>query len=234
MTAPTFTCDDFDAVLADRLEGGLSPDVRARADAHERGCARCAALVADLEGIMTDARALPARTPSRDLWPSIAERIAPRVLELPARLSDAAPSRQPAAWTRWAAAAALVAVSVGGTWGVMQWRAGAAPDAATIAAIPGQPTGPRPITVNRPSAEATLAGEVAGLEQALAQRERELDPKTVTVIQQSLAIIDRAIADARAALAADPSNPLLDQQLTRVLGKKVELMRRAAVLPART
>jgi hypothetical protein len=49
-----------------------------------------------------------------------------------------------------------------------------------------------------------------------------------------LATIDRAIADARAALDADSSNVLLDRQLTRVLGKKVELMRRAALLPART
>jgi len=88
--------------------------------------------------------------------------------------------------------------------------------------------------VSHPSASETLSGELEELERALAQREPELDPKTAAVIRRSLATIDRAIADARAALDADSSNVLLDRQLTRVLGKKVELMRRAALLPART
>jgi anti-sigma factor RsiW len=238
MTHPSFTCDDFDAALPDWLEGTLPPEPRVTAEAHRAGCARCAALVADLDRLMTDARALPELAPSHDLWPDIAERIAPRVLELPPSAAPVAPrGAMPAvapAWRRWAAAAALVTVSVGATYVAMRPRGGSRSGGATLAEVPGQPPAPRPIAVSRPPATETLAGEVQALEQALARRESELDPKTATVIRQSLSIIDRAIADARAALAADPSNVLLDQQLTRVLGKKVELMRRAAMLPART
>lgn len=235
MTSSPRPCDAFEATVAEWLDGTLAPEARAAADAHVGGCARCAALVADLERIMTDARALPELVPSRDLWPGIAERIAPPVLALPTG-GAVAPAR-PAAWRRWAAAAALVVVSAGSTWWLMRpgvpggdTRSGGA----TVAERPGQPRTPKPVVVSRPSPVETLSDEVQRLQQALAARERELDPKTVAVIEQSLAIIDRAIADAQAALAADPSNALLDQQLTRVLGRKVELMRRAAMLPAQT
>lgn len=232
MTPMPYTCDDFDAALPERLDGTLPADAAAAAEAHRAGCARCAALVADLEGLMSNARTMPDLAPSRDLWPAIAERIAPRMLELPARPAVRQASAAP--WRRWAAAAALVAVSVGGTYVAMRPRGDSRSGGATLAEGPGQPRTPKPIAVSRPSAVETLSGEVRSLEDALAQRTGELDPKTVAVIQQSLQIIDRAISDARTALAADPSNPLLDEQLTRVLGKKVELMRRAVVLPART
>lgn len=237
MTPRSPACDAFDAALPAALDATLAPDDRAAFDAHRATCATCAALAADLEALMRDARALPDLSPPADLWPGIAARIAPRVLDLPARATSApttatAPSAPPAAgWRRLAAAAALVAVSVGGTVLVMRGRAPVSPD---VAAGPGQPKVPRPVLASRPSGDETLSAEVQQLEQALDARAAELDPETAAIVRRNLDIIDRAIADARAALASDPANPLLDQQLTRVLGKKVELMRRAAMLPART
>lgn len=243
MTPASFTCDDFEAALPAWLDGTLTSEDHATVEAHRDGCARCAALVADLHQLMSDARALPELTPSRDLWPDIAARIAPRVIEWPAGTStdapmgprDALPARGGApSWRRWAAAAALVVVSVGGTYLAMQSPVTSRSGGRLVVEGPGQPRPPRPIAVSHPSASETLSGELEELERALAQREPELDPKTAAVIRRSLATIDRAIADARAALDADSSNVLLDRQLTRVLGKKVELMRRAALLPART
>jgi hypothetical protein len=47
--------------------------------------------------------------------------------------------------------------------------------------------------------------DVVELERALEQNRAQLDPATVEVIERSLESIDRAIEDARAALAAIPA-----------------------------
>lgn len=225
MIAPD-PCAAFDAALPDWLEGTLPPAARAAADAHLATCASCAARVASLDHPLPAARDLPAVLPTRDLWPGIDARIGPRVLALPTTADQRA---APAPWRRWAAAAALVAVSVGGTYLALRTRDTAASTGDLAATTSAGVT-----TVQRASGRETLAAEVQQLERALAERAPALEPTTAAAIRRSLAIIDRAIADARAALATDSANVLLDQQLTRVLGKKAELMRRAAMLPART
>ncbi len=42
------TCSEFDVLLADRIDGALTPDNRARFDAHMTGCASCAAYAAEV------------------------------------------------------------------------------------------------------------------------------------------------------------------------------------------
>jgi hypothetical protein len=56
----------------------------------------------------------------------------------------------------------------------------------------------------------------------------------VKIIEKNLLVIDKAIAESRAALAKDPHSRFLNEQLTRVLDQKVGLLRTAALLPART
>ena len=56
----------------------------------------------------------------------------------------------------------------------------------------------------------------------------------MAVLEQSIAAIDSAIAQSRAALAKDPASGFLASQLNHSLEKKVELLRTAALLPART
>lgn len=51
---------------------------------------------------------------------------------------------------------------------------------------------------------------------------------------RNLAIIDAAIAEAEAALAKNPASGFLDRQLNSALERKRDLLRRAALLPART
>ena len=76
--------------------------------------------------------------------------------------------------------------------------------------------------------------EIVKLRQIVRQRRSELDPRTVAVLEQSIAVIDSAIAQSRAALAKDPASGFLATQLNHSLEKKVELLRTAALLPART
>lgn len=76
--------------------------------------------------------------------------------------------------------------------------------------------------------------EISRLRTVLRSRRSDLDPRTVMAIEKSLAVIDTAIAQARSALAADPASRFLNDQLTHALDKKVELLRTAALLPARS
>jgi hypothetical protein len=56
----------------------------------------------------------------------------------------------------------------------------------------------------------------------------------MVTLERTLRVIDEAIAEARAALAADPSNRTLLDVLSANYEQKVELLRRASELPART
>jgi hypothetical protein len=76
--------------------------------------------------------------------------------------------------------------------------------------------------------------EIALLDSLVRTRRESLDPKTVQIIELNLKIIDRAIAESRAALAKDPRSPLLTNRLDNVLGSKVELLRTIAFLPTQS
>ena len=66
------------------------------------------------------------------------------------------------------------------------------------------------------------------LERTLAERRDELDPATVRVVEESMAIIDAALAEAEEALAQDPASPYLNRHYDATMRKKIELLRRAA------
>ena len=84
------------------------------------------------------------------------------------------------------------------------------------------------------STEPMYDREIQKLRQIMKTRRAQLDPKTITVLEQSIAVIDSAIAQSRSALAKDPASGFLANQLNHSLEKKVELLRTAAMLPART
>jgi hypothetical protein len=76
--------------------------------------------------------------------------------------------------------------------------------------------------------------EISKLRTIVRSRRADLDPRTIAVLEQSIAVIDSAIAQSRSALAKDPASGFLANQLNHSLEKKVELLRTAAMLPART
>jgi hypothetical protein len=71
---------------------------------------------------------------------------------------------------------------------------------------------------------------IAELELALARGRGTLDPNTIRILEQNLAIIDRAVAEARRAVAADPANTYLRDHLAATMRRKVDLLRRATVI----
>ena len=68
------------------------------------------------------------------------------------------------------------------------------------------------------------------LPRTLDSQRATLAPYTVRVVERSLATIDSAIAEARAALAADPANEALVRILSAHYERKVELLQRATEL----
>lgn len=82
--------------------------------------------------------------------------------------------------------------------------------------------------------EIAYGDEIQRLQTIITERRRELDPATVSVIEESLQVIDAAVRQSRAALARDPRSGFLADQLNHALDKKVELLRTVALLPSRT
>jgi hypothetical protein len=74
--------------------------------------------------------------------------------------------------------------------------------------------------------------EVAQLRALFNHRRPLLDSATVAMLERNLQMIDRAIGQSRAALARDPGNSLLHRQLNFAMGKKIQVLRTAATLPA--
>lgn len=147
----SISCDRFDELLPELLEGSIAPHDRRAAELHEADCDRCASLVHDLQDIRTEAAALPALQPSRDLWSGIASRIEAPVVPLVPRAEQAAVRRR-APWRSVAAAAILVAATAGITHqltvrGMAPERTvAAAPSPGTNAAtVPGVVAGPAPL-----------------------------------------------------------------------------------------
>lgn len=76
--------------------------------------------------------------------------------------------------------------------------------------------------------------EIASLRRMLDTRRSELDTSTVRVLEDNLAIIDRAIEQSRQALERDPNSRFLMNHLNDALGRKVEILRTATLLQARS
>ena len=235
------TCHEYDALLAGDLEGELSPEERRSADAHLLECGRCAVLRAELLQIAAAARELPLISPSRDLWDGIAARIEAPVIAL-GPTTERGIGRRQRLWVV-AAAAALVVATAGTTYVITK-----ATVEANRSPVAGAESGATPriddsagasgtslVTNSQTSpADAAFDREVVQLRALLEQRRPDLDSATVALLERNLQIIDQAIAESRAALAKDPGSALLNRQLHNALGKRVQVLRTAALLPVGT
>lgn len=230
--------------LSEHLDGDLSAAERAECGAHLAECPRCAGALEELRAVVAQASLLPDLPPGRDLWPGIESRLTPRASRgsRGSRGSRAATAPAdgvddgiiPLRWRRRvavtipqlaAAAIALVVFSVGAMWLALGGAAG--PDPA-VSAGPAGAAGPggAPQIVFA----AAYNQAIAELEVEFDRRRSELDPETVRVVEENLAIIDAAILDAGRALEADPASGFLNTHLANAMRQKVDLLRRVAVI----
>ena len=97
------TCEQCNDWLGDAVDGTLDAERQAQIDAHCSGCAACRELLNDLKEIRAAAATLDRRTPSPELWQSIAARVEDPVVSA-SRLGEAGGR---STWAQLAAAAAL-------------------------------------------------------------------------------------------------------------------------------
>jgi hypothetical protein len=105
------------------------------------------------------------------------------------------------------------------------------PAAESPSPVAQSPSPTEPDAVNIANSRAR-AGEVydaavGDLERVLAEGKDQLEPKTLKVIEENLRIIDRAIAEARSAIAADPANAYLRSQVAANMRRKLDILRQA-------
>ncbi|MFL5493763.1 MAG: zf-HC2 domain-containing protein [Gemmatimonadales bacterium] len=221
--------------LSEYLDGELPAEERTALEAHLRHCVACGAALADLKRIVGRARALDDRQPERDLWPGIAARIGvPAATTTDAATTDTTEirlaRRTPGRWTfslpqLAAAGIALMALSGGAAW--LLHPVGTS----VVVTPPSTPSVVTPVATGPArTAERSYDLAVTELQQVLAQNRDRLDTTTVRVIEQNLATIDRAIAQAQRAVAADSANIYLNSHLAETMRRKLELLRQAAAL----
>jgi hypothetical protein len=173
------------------------------------------------------------RAPGTDLWPGIAARIGSSSAPSQ-RVVDLSAHRQ--ARKRWAfslpqlaaAGIALMTLSGGAVWLL------STPARQTVAVAPASPqpsSGTPAVSVAlKRNVSDSYAAAVADLERVLEEGRGKLDPTTVKIIEQNLAAIDRAIAEAQRALDADSANLYLNTHLAETMRRKLDLLRQAAAL----
>lgn len=121
-------------------------------------------------------------------------------------------------------AAAAVALIVATTTVTLSINRGRAPTVAV--SQPGTPA-----AVARFASQETRYIQTANqLQSVVESKDSHLSPETIVKLKESIAIIDSAIAEARAALAADPANAELMNMLSSSYDKKLDLLRRSAAM----
>ncbi|HYF40739.1 MAG TPA: zf-HC2 domain-containing protein [Gemmatimonadales bacterium] len=225
------TYDQWTNRLSEYLDGELDEGDRIALEAHLQTCQECSGIVSDLRRVVRRARTVKPYTPPRDLWPAIAAQIGAtspdkNILDLSSRRT-AVPRRWAFSLPQLAAAGiALMAISGGTVWVLS--TSGQPESMAPVVVVPSET--PAMNVASRPTASESYAAAVADLEQVLAEGRGRLDSTTVTVIEQNLAAIDRAIAEAQKALAADSANLYLNTHLAETMRRKLDLLRQAAAL----
>jgi hypothetical protein len=198
--------------LSEYVDGELADAEQLELERHLETCSSCRTTVTELKDVIARARRLEDVPPGRDLWPTVAR-------------SAGRPShRVSISFVELVAASVLIAVVSGLTVWVVTGRVRVNPPAPvqeTAAVAPVSNGG------------ATYDRAVAELLQSLDEGRKQLSPRTIDVMERSLGTIDRAIAEATAALEQDPGNVFLTLHIARERQRKLALLRQVQALAER-
>lgn len=229
-------------MLDDFVGGDLPPREERDVRRHLMQCKGCRAEEQALRALLDEAAALPDEiVPERDLWTGIAPRLQSR-----GSLDDSAdpltevrvigprPAR-PLPW--WMLAAASIALVATTSFATLQLSGRGAGE--TVPAIEAQqaqrPHGAAPrsattaLAAFRP-AEEEYEKAISDLEIVLRTQRGRLAPQTAATLEANLRIIDQAIQESRAALAADPNSAELTHMLSDAYDTKLDVLRQAVSL----
>lgn len=223
--------DQWTDRLSEYLDGELTDLERGKLEQHLASCVACQTILSELSAVVARAAVLPNREPGADLWPAVKAGMEEhQVVSLESRRKPA--RRFTFSLPQLAAAAAVLVILSGAT----AWLALNSPSRQQPASVATNPPVPAPSV--RPAITWDRRGRsdsaVSELQRTLDEESSKLDSSTVRVLRQNLALIDRAINQARMALDKDPGNAYLNDHLARTMRKKIEVLRRAADLASQS
>jgi len=210
------TCADVQIRLSAFVDDDLDWAERQLVAGHLDQCAACSGIARDLATLRRAALSLGPIDPPARVFDGLATRTQPQ----PAR-------------SGWLPVAAAVAVVLAGAYGVVRLdRGGARPSfqAGNVAT---------PKSVEAPGDEwhamlAQYETAISALEQATAPEQHRLEPKLAATLHSDLSAIDAAIAQSRAAVTADPTDPSARDSLSESLQRKVTVLQATAAVISET
>lgn len=206
--------------LSAYLDGELNPVVAAQVERHLAECQHCAAALRQLRAVKAWAPGYAGLPTARDLWPAVKQGI-----EMPARSPLPWQGRRVSVGMPLLLAASLVLLLLSATVVVLLRRA----PATSAAVVAEQPHAAGGWDIQKAGlTDQQYDTAVAQLEQLLATSDSVLKPGTLQVIRQSLTKIDKAIDDARLAIARDSNNAFLRASIAANQRRKLALLRTAA------
>jgi hypothetical protein len=217
------TCHGLDERLDEWVDGALAAADARAVEQHLAACAACRGRAQQLRQLLAHAAALPrSLAPPRDLWPGIAERI-----ERGWSWS--------ALWASWhpLALAAAAALAIGLL--ALLWS-GSGPTAVRTVVMPSASPELRPVADTElgdpvlPAAARDYEEAARALLAALERRRALLPAEDLARVEANLEVIDRALAEVRAALEKNPASPELNRMLVATHRKKVDVLRRVVRL----
>lgn len=220
--------DEWTDLLSAYLDDELSASERAAFERHVVGCQDCRTALNQLGSLRTWAEGYEGLPTSEAVWVRVREGIKSR--SGGAKVVSIQDAR-PRWWRlRFAVPLALAATMALGVVGVGSWwlgRTTAPRHEIVVSTLPA-----RLLTTSSQS-QSLLAAErygaaIAQLEQAMLTNGGQLDTATVRILKRNLSVIDRAIRQAREALATDPGSAYLADHYTNMMQRKLTLLRRAA------
>ena len=229
--------------LNDLVDGLLDEKAVQAVEQHLAVCSACARERVKLTTVVNGVADLSREVlPDDALWSELrAELNRRKDVVLPMANSTVTARRVPGSGRKsWAflavAAVVLIALSSGITAWVLRERIGH-----EVVALPNTNSAP-PVEFGAPPAlradfratEGEYARTIEELRRAFESQRGQLRPETVKTVDHSLAVVDSAIAEARAALLADPNNRTLVDLLSASYQRKLDLLRRTSELSSRT
>ena len=196
--------------LNDYVDGELSFAERSAVETHAATCASCRAALERLQALRASVAALPREVAPP---PELLARVHERIADMPATVWYARPRIL-------AAAAVLLVMLSSGTTALLLRRGPATPTAVAPAAA-----SPSAALVAVQALERSYEDAIAQLQRAVTEQQNELAPETLRVLRTNLDVIDRAVAEARAALHADPANTALADLLRSGYERKLDVLR---------